>query len=288
MSLLKKIGESVKKAGKAFAEEIKTKEEIYRTKKHILNKFELKDLKKICKAYGIGKPSPYEEDIITGERRRRSLTRGHYINYVIFRLSLEQIEDFCNRHKIDIWDIIKEREKREPKRTEHIQEKPREEKITKIEIKRQPEFESILETIESEFQNIVCDIKIRDENELRKQLVIFLRTKLSNKIEEEYNTSKGRIDILIDRKYVLELKYADNKGTLEKGIAELKRYGKQFDNIVFIILDTNKLSFSTIREYKNYYEEDGAEVIILRGRGSRKKKSKSTQIIIGNKRIKID
>jgi len=291
MDFLKKIGESVKQTGKTIVREIKTKSEDIRTKNRILNKLEMKDLKKLCKTYGIGEPSPYETDLITGERRRIKLTRGHYINYIMFRLNLKQIEEYCNRHRIDIWDIIREKEQVIEKIRSEPKEKiktSKEDKVTKIEIKRQPEFDVILDTIENEFQDIACDMNIRDESEFRKQLVIFLRTKLPNKIEEEYKTSKGRLDILIDKKYVLELKYADNKGTLEKGIAEIKRYGKQFDNIAFIILDVNKLSFSILREYKNYYEEDGAQVIILRGRGSRKNKSKSTQIIIGKRKIRID
>jgi len=43
-----------------------------------------------------------------------------------------------------------------------------------------------------------------------------------------------------------------------------------------------------LRDYKKYYEQDDAEVIILRGKGVRRKKGKSTQIIIGKRRIRID
>ena len=113
MSVWKKIGESVKKAGKTIAEEIKTRQEIAQTKRRILDKFEMNELEKICKDYGIGEPSPYEEDFITGERSKITLTREDYIDWIIDRLTLEQIKNFANKHRIDIWDIIKEERKRD-------------------------------------------------------------------------------------------------------------------------------------------------------------------------------
>ena len=119
-------------------------------------------------------------------------------------------------------------------------------------------------------------------------MIVFLRSKLPNRVEEEIKTPKGTVDILIDNKYTLELKYADNRGTLEKGVAEVRRYSEIFNHVAVIILDVNRLSPSTLHDYKKYYEQDNAEVIILRGRGGRKKKGKSTQVIIGQRRIRID
>jgi len=289
MGFWKKIGESIKKTGKAIAEEIKTRQEIARIKRRILDRFEMKDLKKICKDYGIGEPLPYEEDPFTGKRYKIRITRDHYIDRIMSKLTLEQIKSFAHKNRIDIWDIIKEERERVPKISEVERAISKEEKITKIEIKRQTEFESILELIERDFQDIVADLNIRDEKEFRKHLVVFLRAKLPNKtIEEEVKTRKGNVDILIDNKYALELKYADNKKTLDSGVAEVRRYRELFPHIAVVILDVNKLSVSTLRDYKKYYEQDDAEVIILRGKGVRRKKGKSTQIIIGKRRIRID
>jgi len=275
MGFLKKIGESVKKTGKTIVKEVKATSETIRTKKRILNKFEMKDLKKLCKAYGIGKPSSYQEDLMTGERRKIRLTRKDYINYIMFRLGLNQIEDYCNRHRIDIRNIEREKERKIKKI-----KKPKEE-ITERKIKRKPEFDDILNIIKNDFQDLILSTKFINESEFRKQLAMFLKMNFKNKkIEEECRSSRGRLDILIDRKYVLELKYADNKGTLDKGISEVTRYREKFDCIAVVILDTNKLRFSTIREYESYYEKLGAQVIILRGRGSRKKRRKSTKITI--------
>ena len=111
MSFWKNLGVSIKKTAEAIAEEIKTRQEIAHIKRRILDRFEMKYLKKICRDYGIEEPSPYEADFITGKKYKRTLTREDYIIRIINKLTLEQIKNFANKHRIDIWDIIKEERK---------------------------------------------------------------------------------------------------------------------------------------------------------------------------------
>ena len=250
----------------------------------------MKHLKRICKDYGIGQPPQYKEDFITGERRKRTLRREDYIAYIHRRLSLEQIQQYAQKHKIKVYDIIGEKSEKmvkTPQRKEGYS-KIKDEQVTKIEVKRQSKFEELLGLIEGDFQDAIYDLKISDEKSLNQQLVMFLRMTFSENIESEVPTEKGRVDILIDGKYALELKYADNKSTLDKGIAEVKRFSKLFNFVAVIIFDINILSINTIIEYKKDYEDLGAEVIILRGRGGRKKKTHKTQITVGNQRITLE
>jgi len=276
MSFLKRIGESLKEAGKNISEEIKKRQEIAQTKRQILNRFEMADLKKICKDYGIGEPLPYEENPITGERYRRTVTREHFINRVMDRLTLDQIKNFSEKHRIKIWDILKEERKiSEPIATTVKKPEEPEKKVTTIEVKRQSEFDSILESIEEGFE----PEDVRDENDFEKQLTQFLKIKYPDRIKRQVDTPKGKIDIVIDNRYAIELKIADGKGKLRDLVGQVNSYKKVYSEVAVILLDVGKMSHSEIKEYIDDYENLGVKAIILEG-VLRRKKGKSKQINI--------
>ena len=87
-----------------------------------------------------------------------------------------------------------------------------------------------------------------------------------------------KADLLLDGKYALELKYADNTGTLDKGVREVKDYLRHTSYIAVIMFDVGKLNPETLDKYRRYYEEERARVIILQGRGGRRKKKKGVYI----------
>jgi len=276
MGFLKKIGESLKEAGKNISEEIKRRQEIAQTKRQILDRFEMTDLKRICKDYGIEEPLPYEENPITGERYRRTITREHFINRVMDRLTLDQIKNFSDKHRIKIWDILKEERKiSEPISQKTYEPEKQEKKVTTIEVKRQSEFDSILESIEKGFE----PEDVRDENDFEKQLTQFLKIKYPEKIKRQVETPKGKIDIVIDNLYAIELKIADRRGKLRDLVGQVHSYKKVYSEVAVILLDVGKMSRSEIKEYVDDYENLGVKTIILEG-VLRRKKGKSKQINI--------
>lgn len=107
MDIFKKVGESVKKAGKTISDDMKAEQEASRNKRQILDGFEMKDLKGICKDYGIGEPSPYEEDFF-GEKTKRKITREHYIDWIMERLNLEQIKNYAQKKRVLMPETFKE------------------------------------------------------------------------------------------------------------------------------------------------------------------------------------
>lgn len=279
MSFLKKICESLKEAGKNISEEIKRRQEIAQTKRQILNRFEMADLKRICKDYGIGEPLPYEENPITGEKYKRTVTREHFINRIMNRLTLDQIKNFSDKHRIKIWDILKEEkpvvsEVPKTEKVEKTHEEP-EQKVTTIEVKRQSEFDSILESIENDFE----PEDVRDENDFEKQLTQFLKIKYPDRIKRQVDTPKGKIDIVIDNRYAIELKIADGKGKLRDLVGQVHSYKKVYNEVAVILLDVGKMSRSEIKEYVDDYENLEVKTIILEG-VLRRKKGKSKQINI--------
>ena len=143
-----------------------------------------------------------------------------------------------------------------------------------IEIKPQTaEFDEILNAIRNEYGDTIRDQFFRDEDAFNDNLTTFLKTKFGNRfIIENTRRRHGDVgDIFINGKYVLEQKFADNPGTLNQGLGEVKRYKeKRYQGIAFVILDVGKIT-PQVLEYKKYYEEEGAKVIIIRGQGARKK-----------------
>lgn len=278
MGFWQKIGDSVKEGAKNISDEMQRRKEISQTKWRILNRYEMNDLNKICKDYGIGEPLPYEENPITGEKRKRTVTREHYINRIMNKLTLDQIKTFSDKNRIKIQDILKEEkpisEVSKQEKVEKTQEEP-EQNITTVEVKRQSEFDSILESIENDFE----PEDVRDENDFEKQLTQFLKIKYPDRIRRQVETPKGKIDLVIDEKYAIELKIAEGKGKLRDLVGQAHSYKKVFNNVAIILLDVGKMSRSEIKEYVEDYEGLGVKTLILEG-VLRRRKSKSKQINI--------
>ena len=101
------------------------------------------------------------------------------------------------------------------------------------------EFVFIMHEIEKGFQ----PEQIKDEKELQSQLTIFLKAKFSDKkIEREVSTKSGdKLDIVIDGKFVLELKVPRGKTDLRNLSAQLEEYHEEYPNICAIIADISEI-----------------------------------------------
>ena len=132
------------------------------------------------------------------------------------------------------------------------------------------EFLEIIDTIRSELEPEPC----RDEKELQGNLKTFLTTKYPEKsVEREIqaytasDTSKGKIDFLIDNKYVIELKLAKNNHTLQSFLGQLLGYQKIYPQIAALLLfDDTKMNEKQIQHYVGEYNEYGIPSIVLYGR----------------------
>jgi len=258
MGILEKLGKSIKKAGKTIAEEVKTRREITRTKRRILDRLEIKDLQSICKDYGIGEPSPDEEDFSTGEKGKRTVTREHYIDWIMERLNLDQMKNFCDKRRIRIWDIVGEKVTKPT-----IVEKQGVEKlpqVTQMEVKK-GEFDLILESIKKEFE----PEDVRDENDFEKQLIQFFKIKYPKRAKRQVDTRQGKIDIVIDNRYAIELKIADSKGKLRDLVGQVFSYKKIFNDVAVVLLDVGRMSHSEIREKIDDYTGQGVKTVVLKG-----------------------
>jgi hypothetical protein len=298
MGLLDKVGKGLKELGKGVVETgmtikkgIDDNIEIQRKKRTLLNRFSIKDLKKICYDHGIGEPSEWvdtPETILTGKQEKRTLTKNVWINYIQRRLNLNDIEEFCHKHRIAT-DVLKQptehytapsqpviREE-EPLRTEMKPEPVREVPPTPYETPRetppsypsgQSELHEILKTIKEQFKPEPCI----NEKELQGQLKIWLDVKYPNRATREVATMAGKVDIVIDKnKYGIEVKIANDKGTLRNLVGQILAYKKYFREVGIVLLDVSELQHSIIHEYINEYQNQGVETVLIHGQLRRRK-----------------
>lgn len=242
----------------------------------------------------------YREDPFSGRKEKINDTpRNIYLNHIMYNFKLVQLIEHSKKKKINIIQIIKEKEKIDNEYNQELKpvlnginksetkpeinqsnlEETKEHTQIEVTIKKVTEFDSILEKIDKEFD---FD-KIKNEKNLEDYLWMFLKTEFKNKIvERQYKTERGIIDIVIDNKFAIELKIIENNKTLENLEGQVSKYLKVFgkNNLALVLLKTSKVDDNKLDEHIKEYEEKGAKVILLdRGTINRRKKKSITYII---------
>ena len=292
----KKVGKAVintTSAGvKAVSDEIARREQEKNLKEKLLSNFTLDDMKAFVRKWGYDGPNPYEEDK-EGRKHKVKLDRDAWFDYCM-DFPLNKLKKYAENDRKLSYDARDEIaaineyfgeqsstampyvETKTPVEAAQPQMEVNVRSSTPVNIEIKPqtaEFDEILNAIRNEYEYTIRDQFFRDEDAFNDNLTTFLKTRFGNRfgIENTRRRHGDTGDILINGKYVLEQKYADNPSTLNQGLGEVKRYkAKRYSGIAFVILDTGKIT-SQVLEYKKYYEEEGAKVIIIRGQGERRK-----------------
>lgn len=210
----------------------------------LLDKFEIPDFKLLFeKVIGSEPTLEYEIDKDTGRETTKRPLRREYLDFVLDNiqdeeLSYQQLKDFAIRHKIIPPSFFGE--------------------------------ESDIVGDSNEFENIINSIhrgfdpeKIKDEKEFQAQLAVFLKAKYPDKkIEREVRTKMGNdMDIVIDNKYVFELKVPRTRAELRNLSAQLEEYVEEYPNICAVIADTSNIDeevesgiTQNIKQYSDKYK----------------------------------
>jgi len=172
----------------------------------LLEKFEIGQLEDFLESYLNNKPQTIIEEDKQGRKIETRPSRKDYLDFIWKYLekneiNYNQIKDFAIRKSIVFPSYFG---------------------IESTEAGNQREFENIINAIRAEFQ----PENITNEEHLEAQLTIFLKAKFPDmKIERQVTTKSGdKLDILIDKKYVFELKVPKNKGELRDLSAQLDEY----------------------------------------------------------------
>lgn len=196
------------------------------------------------------------------------------------RLSLEQIKDFAEKNRIQVWDIIndykQEMEKIQgtaPNITNNpiVESKPIDTPHEELQQVKTPDFST--KGVNTEFSDILNVIQtqfkpepVRDEKELENQLSQWLKAKYAHdSVQRQVQTSEGKVDIVLFGKYALELKIANTRNVLRDLIGQLRAYRRVYPNLAAVILDVREIEHSVIERHRAEYKADNIESIIVDG-----------------------
>ena len=120
-------------------------------------------------------------------------------------------------------------------------------------------LDDILDLIESEFE----PEPIRNEEDLEKQLAIFLKVK-GLKFQRQYCLD-GRyfVDIVFDGNYGLELKVADTPRKILELVGQIKMYRRRLTDCAALIAVPEERDEESIADYLNLLDEEGIRYRVL-------------------------
>ena len=252
MGILGKIKDSIEDRQERKREEQEEQEEYDDKVNDLLDKFEIPDFDDFLMNYLNKKPEPeYEEDKDTGRDRKINPGRKEYLDFTWEHLEKDEIhynhiKDFALKNQIVSPSFFGEK-------SDEGYEKS--------------DFENIINSIKAHFE----PEKILDERDLESQLIIFLKAKYPERKIQRQVTIKGGdiLDILIDDKYVLELKVPKARPDLRNLSAQLEEYKEEYPNLCAIIfeLEEELNLYDDIMEYVDKYKRNyGIPSIVLGGR----------------------
>ena len=220
----------------------------------LLDKFEFPDLEKLCSTVLGHKPTGdmEEDEDEEGNKIQKQMkpNRRNYLDFIWENLKEDelkptQIRDFALKKRIV------------PPSFFGLQSSAEQEKR---------EFENIINTI---YQFQPEKVTLETEH-FQPQLFVFLKAKFPDKkIEREVLTKNNeKLDIVVDDKYVFELKVYSNRNQLRDLGAQLEEYKEKYQYVCTVLLDNenSESSKANIREYADKYKvRHGVPCIIISG-----------------------
>ena len=202
----------------------------------LLDRFEMKDLKSFCKDFlGTLPPTDVVQDKKTGRDMRTEPDRHTFVDFILEKYDDGQLKtiwltEFAVKRKIVAKSFFGE----------------------EAGAGDEGEFRKIMNSIRDGFDSE----KIWDEQHLEDQLIIHLKAKFENmRIERQQKApSGGRVDILIEGKYVLELKVPRSRDDLRNLSAQLEEYKEDFPYVCAVIADTQNVDEGEIKTYVDRYK----------------------------------
>lgn len=200
---------------------------VFETKTKLLKRLKVQDLDEIIDQISGMDPDELAEIVDPLEdvdkiiknlkKLNKDLKKEEKVEYLSF-LGLDVIKNICKRARIPYSDVLEELEK----------------EVNKLE-RKMKKLEKIRDIIEvlSDFK----PIREKTEKDLQQQLYQYLVARLPrNKIEVEKPVSSGyKIDISIDDKIGIEIKYPKSNSDLQRLVGQIAVYSKHFDYVLPVI-----------------------------------------------------
>jgi len=250
MSFFDKLKDVSKKAGMKIQEETKKQSDRIKDRRNaikMLKTLKKSDLIKFCDEYGVD----FE----------KSMTKDELIDQINFGgvpLNTELVTDFFDSIKRKIPKqfsraVFEDVEiEQEITRTETI----RTEKV-KTKVKKTTRTLTKLRSHLKQFKPIVTRKKALKERQLEAQMVQSLSAIFGpDKVNYQERARGGRVDIVVDDKYAIELKVINSPSQLTSMVGQVMKYSKEYDKVFLWMYDIkSQLKTKDVNDFKNMMKQ---------------------------------
>jgi hypothetical protein len=221
--------DAVKGAARQIGNNISESTELERlvnsSKKKILRRLSLPQLKKLCERFG-GGPSPWREDF--QGRYRVHLTSDHYEAYAMDQITLRTLHEWAENNKVRVDDI--KRDYFEEK--ERITERYHPERNVRIKNSNDELFQNVIDAI----RQFHPSRNYHNEQGYHIELQCWMKYNFPN-AEMEHQTGSSRPDIVIDRCIAIEVKGPTRSQDLTTIADKCNRYLQHYPNLVVVLFE---------------------------------------------------
>jgi len=262
MSLFDKIKDVSKKAGTRLQEEAKKQVEKIKDRRDAMNMLKTlkkSDLSKFCDEYGIDFEKSMNKNEICDQINFSGVAINTEIVVDFFDSIKRRIPKQFSREIVEDVEIEQEITRTETIKTEKVKTKVK--KTTKTITKLRSHLKG--------FKPIRTRKKQLKERELEAQMVQSLSAIFgTNKVNYQERARSGRVDIVVDGKYAIELKVITSPSQLTGMVGQVMKYSREYDKVFVWIYDSrSQLKTKDVNEFKKMMKQasvNNLEVLVKR------------------------
>ena len=115
-----KTAKTIDKTTKVIAKDLKRRDHDAYLSGMILEKFDVRLLKNLCRYYKVGEPEPTKMNYSTGNVVKERINKTHWIEHAQNKISFANIKDYAQKHQINLNDVKEEEAQLKKERDEHF------------------------------------------------------------------------------------------------------------------------------------------------------------------------
>jgi len=239
MSFWKKLSKVAKDVGKKAIEEGKKKAEelkLQSQKRELLRTLKKNDLLNLAMDFEVPVTQMMrKEEIISRLAKNKSLTIKAIMTFS------KQVKRKSRRKRKFVAEEMEIEQ--EIVRTERIKTRVR--KVSSIEKKLLKELKEFKPLVRGRFR----------EKNLENQLLIWLQRPFE-KVDYQVPSRRGKVDIVVDGKYAIELKLVSSPSQLHTFLGQIFAYSREYEKVFLVIYDSRgSIKPANIRELEEFFKE---------------------------------
>lgn len=234
----KKAGVKIQKGAKKQIDKMKDR----RNARNLLKTLRKSDLRKFCDEYGVDFDKSMAKEELIDQINFSSLSYDtELVTDFFYSIKRKIPKQFTRIYEEDI-EIEQEITRTETIRTEKI----------KTKVKKTTRTLTKLRSHLKQFKPIVARKKALKERQLEAQMVQSLQAIFSrDKVNYQERARSGRVDIVVDNKYAIELKVITSPSQLTAMVGQVMKYSQEYDKVFLWMYDIrSQLKTKDVNDFK--------------------------------------